>query len=83
PVGLYIEQERQIQPLNEDNGWGNFFLQPNGVLAWNKRRAIVLATEQYKAKAFQSDYATQSGPMLVINGKINPLFLANSDSKKI
>ncbi|WP_181943294.1 phosphodiester glycosidase family protein, partial [Klebsiella pneumoniae] len=69
--------------LNEDKGWGNFFLQPNGVLAWNDKQAVILTTEQYKAKVFQPDYATQSGPMLVINGKINPLFLANSDSKKI
>ncbi len=83
PVGLYIEQGNVIQALNEDKGWGNFFLQPNGVLAWNKRQAIIWTTEQYKAKAFQPDYATQSGPMLVMNGKINPLFLANSDSKKI
>ncbi len=83
PVGLYIEQGNVIQALNEDKGWGNFFLQPNGVLAWNKRQAVIWTTEQYKAKAFQPDYATQSGPMLVMNGKINPLFLANSDSKKI
>lgn len=83
PVGLYIEQGNVIQALNEDSGWGNFFLQPNGVLAWNKRQAVIWTTEQYKAKAFQPDYATQSGPMLVMNGKINPLFLANSDSKKI
>lgn len=83
PVGLYIEQGKVIQALNEDKGWGNFFLPPNGVLAWNKRQAVIWTTEQYKAKAFQPDYATQSGPMLVMNGKINPLFLANSDSKKI
>ncbi|MBO1279147.1 phosphodiester glycosidase family protein [Acinetobacter nosocomialis] len=83
PVGLYIENGRESQPLNEDNGWGNFFLQPNGVLAWNDKQAVILTTEQYKAKAFQPEYATQSGPMLLINSKINPLFLANSDSKKI
>ena len=83
PVGLYIEQGNVIQALNEDKGWGNFFLQPNGVLAWNKRQAVIWTTELYKAKAFQPDYATQSGPMLVMNGKINPLFLADSDSKKI
>ncbi len=62
---------------------GELFLQPNGVFAWNKRQAVIWTTEQYEAKAFQPDYATQSGPMLVINGKLNPLFLGNSDSKKI
>ncbi|MDR2249900.1 phosphodiester glycosidase family protein [Acinetobacter sp.] len=83
PVGLYIEQGKVIQALNEEKGLGNFFLHPNGVFAWNEKNAVILATEQYKAKAFKADYATQSGPMLVINGKLNSLFLENSDSKKI
>ncbi len=61
PVGLYIENG-QSQPLNENKGWGNFFLQPNGVLAWNDKQAVILTTEQYKAKVFQPDYATQSVP---------------------
>ena len=83
PVGLYVEQAKVIQPLNENKGWGNFFLQPNGVLAWNKKQAFILTTQQYSRRDFNVDYATQSGPMLVINGKINSLFLPDSQSNKI
>ncbi|EOQ63852.1 hypothetical protein F935_01481 [Acinetobacter calcoaceticus ANC 3811] len=83
PVGLYIEQAKVVQPLNENKGLGNFFLQPNGVLAWNKKQAFILTTQQYSKRDFYVDYATQSGPMLVIDRKINSLFLPDSQSNKI
>lgn len=83
PVGLYVEQAKVIQPLNENKGLGNFFLQPNGVLGWNKKQAFILTTQQYSQRDFNVEYATQSGPMLVIDGKINPLFLPDSQSNKI
>lgn len=83
PVGLYVEQAKVIQPLNENKGLGNFFLQPNGVLGWNKKKAFILTTQQYSQRDFNVEYATQSGPMLVIDGKINSLFLPDSQSNKI
>ena len=83
PVGLYVEKAKIIQPLNEHKGLGNFFLQPNGVLAWNKKQAFVLTTQQYSRQNLKVYCATQSGPMLVIDGKINSLFLPDSQSKKI
>ncbi|WP_336039703.1 phosphodiester glycosidase family protein [Acinetobacter calcoaceticus] len=83
PVGLYVERTKVIQPLNKSKGLGNFFLQPNGVLGWNKKQAFILTTQQYSRRDFNVDYATQSGPMLVIDGKINSLFLSDSQSNKI
>ena len=83
PVGLYVEQAKVIQPLNENKGLGNFFLQPNGVLGWNKKQAFILTTQQYSRRDLNVEYATQSGPMLVIDGKINSLFLPDSQSNKI
>ncbi|NUF16592.1 phosphodiester glycosidase family protein [Acinetobacter lactucae] len=83
PVGLYVERAKVIQPLNENKEGGNFFLQPNGILAWSKKQAFVLTTQQYRRKNLKVDYATQSGPMLVIDGKINSIFLPDSQSKKI
>lgn len=82
-VGLYIENKQQKSPLNLQNGVGNFFLQPNGVLAWNSHHAIIQTALSYKTSSFKADYATQSGPMLVINGQINSKFDANSVSNKI
>lgn len=84
PVGLYIENGQQKSPLNLDRtSAGNFFMQPNGVLAWNRNQAYILTTQAWQQQPLQVDYATQSGPMLVINGQINPQFLADSHSKKI
>ncbi|WP_445117079.1 phosphodiester glycosidase family protein [Acinetobacter sp. WZC-1] len=83
PVGLYIEQFKQYQQLNEQPGKGNFFMQPNGVLAWNDSEALVTTTQAYRHSDFKARYATQSGPMLVTDGQINPRFIENSDSLKI
>ncbi|KYQ82150.1 hypothetical protein AWW73_11110 [Acinetobacter lactucae] len=83
PVGLYVERAKVIQSLNENKEGGNFFLQPNGILAWSKKQAFVLTTQQYNRKNLKVDYATQSGPMLVIDGKINSIFIPDSQSKKI
>lgn len=83
PVGLYIEKYKQKVDLNTQQGFGNFFMQPNGVLAWNQNRAIIVPTSAWPAQAFKASYATQSGPMLVIDGKVMRKLIPNSDSKKI
>ena len=83
PVGLYVAQGKQRVPLNTDTGFGNFFMQPNGVLAWNHQRAWILSTADYARAHVPATYATQSGPMLVINQRINPQFLPNATSVKI
>ena len=84
PVGLYIEQGKQQIELNQQkNKFGNFFMQPNGVVAWNNKQAVIKTTEQYLKSNFKAHYATQSGPMLLINGEINPIFVKNSDSLKV
>ena len=83
-VGLYIESSQQKQKLNTvKQGFGNFYIQPNSVLAWNQNKSLITTTDDYSKINFNADYATQSGPMLVINGKINPQFLEHSDSFKI
>nr|WP_228146175.1 phosphodiester glycosidase family protein [Acinetobacter sp. ANC 4648] len=83
PVGLYIEDSRQQTSLNEKKAFGNFYMQPNGVLAWNNQRAVIQMTKDYKNTNFKAKYATQSGPMLVIDGKLNSQFVENSNSLKI
>jgi uncharacterized protein YigE (DUF2233 family) len=83
PVGLYVAQGKQFTPLNTDRGFGNFFMQPNGVLAWNAEQAWIGKTADYAGQNLQAAYATQSGPMLVINNQINPQFLPDATSKKI
>lgn len=82
PVGLYVENFKEIRPLITQETWGNFGLLPNGVLWFNDDEAGVLETTQFaeKFKDKKPKYATQSGPMLVIDNEIHPKFTQSSTS---
>src|SRR5579875_1428388 len=86
PLGLYVENGKAIKPLNTVHGdptAGNFSLLPNGVFSIDAgHHAAVQTTADFAASHAQPRLATQSGPMLVIDGKINPHFDAASDSAK-
>lgn len=84
PVGLFVENGRQETPLNTADAKGNFFLKPNGVFFVEKDgRAGVLETNAYAAAAPDVAFATQSGPMLVIDGQLHPRFEADGLSRYI
>ncbi|MDZ7879616.1 MAG: phosphodiester glycosidase family protein [Saprospiraceae bacterium] len=81
PKGLYIEQKQTLVPLDTaDKGFGNFYLQPNGVFAFDDTSAVILATNTFKQQSKNYNYATQSGPLLVTNGVANPVFTPDSKS---
>lgn len=86
PLGLYIEDGATLRPLNTSRGAarsGNFAIQPNGVFYVDaKGRAGVATTADWREREIKARLATQSGPMLVIDGAINPNFDAESDSLK-
>jgi uncharacterized protein YigE (DUF2233 family) len=83
PVGLYVDYGHVVKPAVTGGGWGNFHLLPNGVFLMKDGHAEVLETLAYQTSGVTPDFATQSGPMLVIDGKLHPRFLADSDSLKI
>jgi uncharacterized protein YigE (DUF2233 family) len=83
PVGLYIEEGKQLTPLITSDGPGNFGLLPNGVFCIGKSRFSVIESRAFAAKRPKCRHATQSGPMLVIDGALHPLFKPNSDSLNI
>ncbi|MGH8182038.1 MAG: phosphodiester glycosidase family protein [Rhodanobacteraceae bacterium] len=86
PLGLYVEDGKVVKPLNTAHGnpaAGNFSLLPNGVFAIDADgHATVQTTAAFAATHASPRIATQSGPMLVIDGKLNPHFDAMSDSSK-
>nr|WHW29435.1 putative phosphodiester glycosidase [uncultured bacterium] len=82
-VGLYIENGRESKGISTKGGWGNFHLLPNGVFWGKDGKLDVTETKTFIWKQIKPDFATQSGPMLVINGKLHPRFLQDSDSLKI
>ncbi len=83
PIGLYIEQGKTLRKVNRRDGRGNFHLKPNGVFFLKDGKAFVRDTETYLKLGQKPDFATQSGPMLVINGDIHPKFSENGPSEKI
>lgn len=78
PLGLFVQNGVQITKLNTRTGEGNFYMKPNGVLYITKSgKATICKTENYAADK-NIAYATQSGPMLVIDGNIHPEFKKGS-----
>lgn len=83
PVGYYVENGQTLQGLITSAGPGNFGLLPNGVLCLRDGRADVFETLTFEAKKPSCTDATQSGPMLVIDGALHPRFLTNGTSKNV
>jgi uncharacterized protein YigE (DUF2233 family) len=83
PVGHYVENGQQQMRVVPNAGPGNFGLLPNGILCIKDRRANVIETRAFLAAKPDCKYATQSGPMLVIDGALHPRFLPDSTSRYI
>ena len=83
PIGLYVEGGIQSKKLNRRDGPGNFHLKPNGVFYVTGDHLGIVSTESFAKLPEKPDFATQSGPMLVIDGKIHPKFSETGTSYKI
>ena len=83
PVGLYIKDGREIAPIVTREGPGNFGLLPNGVFCIRETSADVIESLRFVAEETTCEYATQSGPMLVIDGALHPRFIDGGTSRKV
>ena len=83
PVGYYLENGEEKMWLVTQAGPGNFGLLPNGVLCIGSSTARVIETLAFKDEVPDCAYATQSGPMLVIDGNLHPRFLPEGTSRLI
>ncbi|MBA83565.1 MAG: hypothetical protein CML60_12625 [Rhodobacteraceae bacterium] len=83
PVGLYIQDGQQEMRVVPNAGPGNFGLLPNGVFCIREGRADVIETRRYIDESPACRDATQSGPMLVIDGALHPRFLSDSTSRYV
>jgi uncharacterized protein YigE (DUF2233 family) len=82
PVGLYIENGRELVRANTKRGPGNFHMKPNGVFYIAGAAAGVLETGAFLRQRPQADFATQSGPLLVLDGRLHPRFSHQGGSRK-
>ena len=88
PVGLLITEGKERARIITSEGPGNFGLLPNGVFCIRPQgtagaRFAVMESRAFKVRPPSCRFATQSGPMLVIEGALHPRFLPDSDSRYI
>jgi uncharacterized protein YigE (DUF2233 family) len=82
PVGLFIAGGVQTSGLVTRSGPGNFGLLPNGVFCWGDSYRVI-ESRSFRETKPGCRFATQSGPMLVIGGKLHPKLLPDSPSEYI
>ena len=84
PVGLLVETGVARAPIVTAKGPGNFGMLPNGVFCvTDDGRFAVIESRAFAAAPPACTQATQSGPMLVIDGALHPRFLPDSDSRYV
>lgn len=83
PQGLYIENGKVLKELDTiKSAYGNFYMQPNGVFGFDdSNKALICKSTEFKSENVK--LATQSGPMLIIDGQLHPKFNENSSSKYV
>jgi uncharacterized protein YigE (DUF2233 family) len=87
PVGLHIENGQELRPADRSSVDGppakvpNFYKKPNGVFFVGEDGAGVLTTDAFLQKRPNARFATQSGPMLVIDGSLHPAFIPGSTDR--
>jgi len=81
-VGHYVDRYGAQTPVMTRAGPGNFGLLPNGVFCVAGSTASIIESRAFKSAPKDCRIATQSGPMLVIDGKLHPKFLPESTSRK-
>jgi len=82
PLGLYIEKGKRMTALNRASGGGNFFIRPGGVFFVKGQQAGIVSIDKYRPSP-AIDYAVQSGPMLIENGRINWRLKPSAGSRKL
>jgi uncharacterized protein YigE (DUF2233 family) len=82
PLGLYIEQGKLVKKaVTKTSGYGNFYIQPGGIFYIREKTAGISIVPNFNKNAVL--FATQSGPMLLIDKKINSNFNPSSQNKNI
>ena len=81
PKGLYIENGNRLSDIDTvRSGFGNFYMQPNGIFYLRSDNTPGICKTGDFPKNQNIQYATQSGPLLLINGEIHPMFTEGSSN---
>ena len=83
PQGLFIQDGKTLAVLDTANGNGNFYLKPNGVFYITNNNIPFVCKTTDISNYDKIKYATQSGPMLLIDGQIYYAFKEGSTNLNI
>lgn len=84
PLGYFVRDEDRLSELDRGDGSGNFYLKPNGVFFGTGSKWRILDSDTFlRTIGTRPEFGTQSGPMLVIGGKLHPEIQPNGPSKAI
>ena len=83
PQGLYIENGKTMASLDTAVGRGNFYLKPNGIFyVTTDGKAVICSTDKFVNDG-SIQWATQSGPLLLMDGNLHPAFRKNSSNRQV
>ncbi len=83
PVGLFVESGEERAALVTAAGPGNFGMLPNGVFCIGEAGYRVIESRAFADNPPACRFASQSGPMLVVDGALHPRFLPDSTSRYV
>lgn len=82
PIGYYVEDSDRLKELNTNDGSGNFHMKPNGVFYGSGGEWRIRTAESFLASVGdRPQFGTQSGPMLLIDGKLHPEITEDGPSR--
>lgn len=84
-LGYYVEKGARLKELDRTEGSGNFYMKPNGVFFGNAGSGwrVLGSNTFFNTVGDRPQFGTQSGPMLLIDGKLHPEVQDDSPSKAI
>ncbi|GIX20152.1 phosphodiester glycosidase family protein [Erythrobacter cryptus] len=83
-IGYYVENGERLKELDRGEGEGNFYMKPNGVFFGSGGKWQVLGSNTFfNTVSERPEFGTQSGPLLVVEGKLHPEIQDNGPSRAI
>lgn len=84
PIGYYVEKGERLAQLNRGAGDGNFYMKPNGVFFGTGGKWRVMGSNTFfETVGDRPEFGTQSGPLLLIDGKLHPDIQDNGPSRAV
>lgn len=83
-IGYYVQNGERLKELNRADGEGNFYLKPNGVFFGTGSKWQMMGSNTFfNTVGDRPEFGTQSGPLLLVDGKLHPEVQDDGPSKAI